>query len=63
MIDAIRNLMYNVSESQRGDDTENMDPYRMDTYNPYLNTRATSEQRRERALRLIHASRKREEDR
>lgn len=63
MNDAIRNLLYNASEVQRGDDTESMDPYRMDTYNPYLNTRATSEQRRDRALRLIHASRKREEER
>ena len=59
--EAIRNLMYNASEAQRVN--EDGELYVLDHFNPYLETRATSEQRKERALRLIHVSREREEKR
>jgi hypothetical protein len=58
--EALRLLIYRLDTDRREahEDREIHDP---DAWNPYLGTRATSEQRSDRAERLRLASRKRED--
>ena len=60
MSEALRHMIYNADQPRREAfaDRESFD---LAGWNPYLGTRATSEQRSERAERLRLASREREE--
>ena len=60
MSEIIRNLMFTANRETREALAER-ESFDLSAWSPYLDTRSTSEQRAERAERLIHASRQREE--
>ena len=60
MSEIIRNLLFTANRENR-DASSERESFDLSAWSPYLNTRSTSEKRAERAERLIHASRQRDE--
>ena len=60
MSEILRNLFYTANQDRR-DAFAERERFDLSEWSPCLDTRQTSEQRAERAERLRHASRKREE--
>ena len=60
MSEILRNLMFTANRENR-DALAERESFDLSAWSPYLHPGSTSEQRAERAERLIHASRQREE--